>query len=96
MPLASVIVSFQRGSDGDRLQGRRHVVDVDEVARTLGIALDHDRPSRRARRRRTARSPRSRPPIATWPGPKTDVSRTTVARAGCIRQASSPRRFESA
>jgi hypothetical protein len=36
------------------------------------------------------------PSEATWPGPKTELRRTAVARATCARQASSPSRFESA
>ena len=47
----------------------------------------------RARAAKAAIAPVA-PSQATWPGPKTDVSRTMVAGAGCRRQASSPSRFE--
>ena len=64
-------------------------------------ACARGRPRSRSAGRR-GRSPAKRaiapvaPSAATWPGPNTEVSRTTVAGAGCRRQAYSPRRLESA
>ena len=87
---AAVATPLRERRTGSRPSARRRssassavdeVVDVDEVAGARGSPGIDDRPARRARARRTRRSRPVAPSHATWPGPNTDVRRTTAARA---------------